>query len=1837
MGTPTVAPAASPSSGRVPAPSRIGVVERGEAAVRILTALGGLVVDGGPPTTTVLFTTERESPWYGREADDVVHLPGRPSPAGDLSPSIDEWLDAFGRAQVDTVWIGRPAVLGTVTTHGPTERAALLAACARRGLSVIGPDPATVERLLGAGSLTELATAAGLGVGRRPEPGQGSCRLIDVDVLVDHAGTVWALDCRDVSLRRGDEPVMVESPPAASAHGPDDAALSAWTSAAARVAEAAGLHGAAVVTLRVDDAGQPAGRIELVGVDTVATPLHATTEERTGTSVIGWRLRLAHGASLDRSAPAGEGVVVEARLMAVDIGAGPDGSDRVAGGRVALLSFPVGTGVRIDANRRPGDPVSSDDPLLAVITAWGPDRAVAIGRLRRALARTAVVVDGGVTNRAFLLDLLGRDDVASGRTDCSWLDAVVAAGDPAPPDPLALVAGAIEAYEADRSMAEVAFFATAERGRPERPEDVGAALELAYRGVPYVVQVDRTAARQYAVRLGDQVAEVTYDRLNEFERRLACAGRRHRAVVTPSGHGVRVELDGVAHRVEREDGIVVRAAAPALVVAPLVQPGQTVTAGTPIAVLESMKMETTVTAPFDGEVLAVSVVANSQVEGGAPLMRIRPLTSRAVADHAPAEPLGLAGLERRVDTTRKPCDRVYEPLGNYLLGYDLAHADLRRLLTQQRRLAEIAAPDDADLLACEDGLLDIYAELGALYRPTTEASGEPGDDVTTENTQEYLTAFLQWLDADRAGLPEPYRARLRTALARYGVTSLRSPQLREALMWLFRSVTRLGELGPVVTAILERRLAHADAVRPHTGADGRARLERLASATDGRQQAIADLARDVEFRDFDEPPMLAAAAELDAEMSAHLAVLTEHPDAPDRAERIARLVWCPNPLRSLLLTTWRAAGPHATAVRDLVLEIHLRRFYRIRQLGEIRFVDAGAVRVAACDYPHDGQPVQLWATYCPLADAPAAMAALAPLADAVPPGTQIVVDLVTWTADPLGDVQRAADDAAATLAPHGWTHPLHRLDLTVTHDRAGGTVDAAAGDTADQPGDEHLRTRNLTFRQDADGSLVEERLYRNLHPMLAKRLEIWRLANFELERLASPEDVYLFLGVARTNPKDRRLFALAEVRDLTPAQTASPGTDGSRTSYPRLERTVLLALAAMRAELSRFVPADRPTINRMVVAVTAPWTMPLADREAVAQRFAPMARRVGLEKVVVKVQIPDDTAPGGLRDAVLHFEGVGRTVLVREDTAGDQPVSPLSGYKQKVLTAARFGSPYPYEIAKLFGQLNPRRSGLAPDTFVELDLDDTGEELVPVDRLAGSNTAHIVVGLLTNHTEVVPEGITRVALLSDPTQGLGNLAEPECRRINAALAYAAAHQLPVEWFAVSSGALIAMDSGTENMDWIALTLRRLIEFTQAGGEINIVVTGINVGGQPYWNAEATMLTHTRGILVMTPASAMVLTGKQALDFSGAVSAEDNFGIGGYDRVMGPNGQAQYWAPSFTDACRLLLRHYDLTYVVPGERFPRRRPTADPADRDVRPSPHAVLADSPFTTVGDVFSADLNPERKQPFDMRSVMRAVADADSEPLERWKDLRDGDTSIVWDTTVGGIPVLLLGLESHTVRRTGYVPADGPPAWTSGTLFPHSSRKTARSINAASGNRPLVVLANLSGFDGSPESMRRRQLEFGAEIGRAVTNFDGPIVFVVVSRYHGGAFVVFSKALNESMEIAAVEGSYASVIGGAPAAATVFARDVKQRTERDPRVVDARQAVAGAAPADAAAARARLAELTAAVRSEKLGEVADEFDSIHTIERAQRVGSVDRIIAAADLRPYVIDALERGMARFT
>ena len=86
---------------------------------------------------------------------------------------------------------------------------------------------------------------------------------------------------------------------------------------------------------------------------------------------------------------------------------------------------------------------------------------------------------------------------------------------------------------------------------------------------------------------------------------------------------------------------------------------------------------------------------------------------------------------------------------------------------------------------------------------------------------------------------------------------------------------------------------------------------------------------------------------------------------------------------------------------------------------------------------------------------------------------------------------------------------------------------------------------------------------------------------------------------------------------------------------------------------------------------------------------------------------------------------------------------------------------------------------------------------------------------MTTPSDGHPDGITRVAVLGDPTKAMGSIAEAECVRIIAAIDLAAAMDVPIEWFALSAGAKIAMDSGSENLDWVARVLRRLVEHTQA--------------------------------------------------------------------------------------------------------------------------------------------------------------------------------------------------------------------------------------------------------------------------------------------------------------------------------------------------------------------------------------------------------------------------------------
>jgi acetyl/propionyl-CoA carboxylase alpha subunit/acetyl-CoA carboxylase carboxyltransferase component len=1842
---------------------RLAIVNRGEPAIRALNAVAELNNEGNGPliTAIVLHPAPDAHAWYVQMADEAVSL----GPATFVDPvdgarkaiylDEDRVIAALRAVQADMAWVG----WGFVAEH-----ASFAERLEEAGIVLVGPDSASM-RLLGdkilakrlaekvdvsvvpwnGGPVVDAEDAAahaallgypvvlkaavgggGRGIRVVSEPSGlpaalaaarseaelafgdpavflerlvPSARHVEVQIIADAHGTTWAVGIRDCSIQRRNQKVIEESESTVL----DEAAERAIRAAAVRIAVAAGYRSAGTVEFLVEP---ETGRFLFMEVNTRLQVEHTVTEATAGIDLVKLQLHIASGGRLEGSPPVARGHAIEARLCAED----PEQDFAPAPGRITLWQPPTGPGIRVDQGVAEGDIVAPEfDSMIAKVVAWGGDRDEAITRLRRGLAASTVLVEGGTTNRSFLLSLVSRPELREGRFDNRWVDRLVAAGAHLPaPDPLAVLIAAIEAYDADHAADAAAFHAAARRGRPELPEEIGHRVRLRYRGAAYKLAVFRTGPQAYRVDTGDAVVDMQVDRRGAHGMRVTCGSRQHRRIVAVTqGPSFLIDIDGAAHRVHRDDGGLVRAANPAFVISVLVVPGDEVAQGDRLVVLESMKMESTVIAPFDGQVTSVDVVANTQVVEGEPLLRIREVGGdTAAATNEPQVDFTEVGIVE--DSVACRCRPVYAALSSHLLGFDLDPAAARRLLADQRTLEAVLAPDDPELLAAEEAFLDEFADVSALYRPQPESDLDGIEE--SSSAQEYVLSYLQWLDPKRAGLPAPFMARLESVLARYGIIGLeRTPRLEEAVVWMFRSFQRTSELVPAVTAVLERRLRHRDTLRPLAGSDLRRLLDRLATATQVRNEVVADLARDVRFHYFDEPLHEQVLAEVYAEMDGHLDDLGADPARADRGEIVERLVWCPQPLRGSLLRRWtEAAGDD---VRRVLLDVYVRRFYRIRTVHDVRFDQRLGVLLCTAEYGHEGSRFHLVTAFAPLADLPHVADAIAAHLNAIGPDRQIIVDLSTWRAGESMESDAMAAELDRTLSTCDFGRPLHRLDVTVTSERGGGA--------------EHNRTQHFTYRQSGGSPFVEQRLYRNLHPMIAKRLELWRLSNFSLERLRSVEDVYLFRGVARDNPSDVRLFAIGEVRDLTPVLDDG----GHIVALPRLERMGLQALAAMRQVLSDLPPRERPQANRIVLYVRPPFDVPKALWRDLARPFVPLASGVGLEKVVLRVRIPEG---GGLRDAILHIEGLPeRGVRVHELPPGDAPIRSLTDYRQKVLRAQRFGAPYPYEVVRMLTAPPGAATGLPPGSFVEHDLDADGS-LVPVHRPSGENTANLVVGVVTNYTAKLPEGMRRVALLGDPTRSLGSVAERECRRIIAALDLAAWMHVPVEWFAVSSGARIAMDSGTENMDWIGAVLRRIIEFTQAGGEINVIVTGVNVGAQPYWNAEATMLMHTRGILVMMPASAMVLTGKQALDFSGGVSADDNVGIGGFERIMGPNGQGQYRARNLMDACDILLRHYEHTYVVPGERFPRRRHTDDPRDRDICQTPHVPTEGADFSRVGDVFSDVHNPERKKPFDIRSVMRAVTDADAVPIERWGRWRGAESTVVWDAHAGGIPVCMLGLESRTVARRGFVPADGPSSWTSGTLFPQSSRKMARALNAASGNRPVVVLANLSGFDGSPESMRRWQLEYGAEIGRAVTNFRGPIVFVVISRYHGGAFVVFSKRLNEDLEIAAVEGSYASVIGGAPAAAVVFVREVKARTERDPRVMELRDSLAAGGTGGL---RARLHETYEAVRAEKLGEVAAEFDRIHSIKRALEVGSVDRIIAAHELRPYIIDAIERGIAQ--
>ena len=1844
---------------------RVAIVNRGEAAMRFIHAAREYNMEHRASLVTIaLYTEPDRHAMFVREADEAVCLGAAHVIDPRTNSSKSSYVDyaklerALATARAEAVWVG----WGFVAEHA--EFADL---CRENKIIFIGPDGDVMRRLgdkIASKLLAEQAqipvapwsggpvetlsdarhhaehlgypllikaTAGGGGHGIRKvhcaselqaafetarceafkafgnptvfmeQLLHGKTRHVEVQIIADQYGTTWAAGVRDCTIQRRHQKIFEEAPSPALSPGQDRA----LREAAIRLSATALYHNAGTVEFLYQPEER---RFSFMEMNTRLQVEHPVTECTTGLDLVKLQIHVARGGRLEGQAPHTFGHAIEVRLNAEDA----DHGFSPAPGAIERFRIMTGPGVRIDTGVTEGDSVPAEfDSMIAKLIAYGHDRSEALSRLRRALRESVVVIKGGTSNKAFLLDLLGRDEVQRGEVDIGWLDRLAANGNHVSRRhaDVALLAAAIEVYEEELAVERAQFYASAIRGRPHVRSATGRAVALRHWGESYSPTIFQLGPERYRVEVDGSRIEIEIHRLGKFEYWFTVLGKRFHIVSVTQGLKHRIEVDGVSHQIDRDDGGVVHAPAPAVVVSIAVKPGDTVSAGDRIAVLEAMKMEMEVVAPFPGKVRSIMVIPNVQVDTGAPLLQIDPAAqtetaagnSRIVfaASHA------TAGPETTIVSRYR---QNLQELRQLILGFDLQPPQIMRLLSESTRNSQAEVESIREI---ENEILSIFVDVCSLFQrqPTVDgpASGQ------TPSAEAYMFTYLRMVDTRGEGLPASFMDSLRRTLAHYGVTTLdRSSQLEDALLWIYKSHQRVEQHVGLILFLLERRLLRAEDLPPtNINREFRSLMDRLVSVTSRLFPIVSDMAREVRYRYFDQPLFEQSRKKVLEDIEESLDRLTANPESIDRQETVRNLVECPYPLLGLFASKFADASP---ALLQLMLEVLTRRYYRIRMLTDLRCWEQDGESYLAAEYEHEGKRIHIFAADGNYANMTATARSLFPKIAEVPADHDIGIELYVWHSDALGDAETMQAEVRAMINAAGFPRPIRRIVVAIGGPGRGHGVG----------GMQHFTYRLI------NGAYEEQKFYRGIHPMMGKRLHLWRLTNFNIERLPSVEDVYVLRGVARDNPSDERLFICAEVRDLTPVHDQK----GRIIQLPHLERMFAEALAAIRLFQSRRKPNERLWWNRILLNVWPPLNLRADELHEIVHRLLPDTEGLGLEQVVVRARIPNPET-GELRDMVVRISTPASSgVLISFRPASKlQPIKPLAEYEQKVVRMRRRGLIYPYEIIKMITPaMNDARADFPPGNFVEHDL-GPDDRLVAVDRPYGQNKSNVIAGVIRNFPPKYPEGMTRVVLLGDPGRDLGALAESECRRIIAALNLAQEMGVPLEWFAISAGAKISMESGVENMDWIARVLRRLVEFTQAGGEVNLLINGINVGAQPYWNAEATMLMHTRGILVMTPKAAMVLTGKRALDYSGGVSAEDNEGIGGYDRIMGLNGQAQYWARDITEACHILFRHYDHTYLMPGERFPRRAVTTDPIERDVRTYPHSKDGEEGFAVAGEIFSNETNPGRKRSFDIRRVMMAVVDQDHAPLERWSGMRGAETAVVWDAHLGGYPACVIGIESRPVPRLGFVPADGPDQWCAGTLFPQSSKKVARAVNAASNNRPVVILANLSGFDGSPESMRKLQLEYGAEIGRAVVNFKGPMVFCVISRYHGGAYVVFSRALNEQLEVVALEGTYASVIGGAPAAAVVFASEVEVRAKKDTRLQALNDAIASAAGADKSRLRKQWEELFKVVHSEKLGEMAEQFDRVHNVQRALEVGALHRIIAPATLRPYLIHALERGV----
>ncbi|WP_312916598.1 acetyl/propionyl/methylcrotonyl-CoA carboxylase subunit alpha [Stenotrophomonas sp.] len=509
----------------------------------------------------------------------------------------------FLRSQADA--IGYPVLIkasaggggkGMRKVEASAEFEAALASCQREAQASFGNAHVLVEKYV-----------------ERP-------RHIEIQVFGDSHGNVVYLFERDCSVQRRHQKVLEEAP----APGMTAERRAAMGKAATDAARAVGYVGAGTVEFIAG----PDGDFYFMEMNTRLQVEHPVTELITGTDLVEWQLRVAAGQPLPKAQDQLQihGHAIEARLYAEDA----DRGFLPSTGTLRHLRLPQpSANVRIDAGVEQGDAITPYyDPMIAKLIVWDVDRDRALQRMQQALAQCQVV--GVTTNAAFLRRLVMTDSFRTANLDTALIererDALdihhVAAGD----NDWALAAVLAVASDESRSS-DVSPWAIADSWRITG--HAARLVTLEHLDQRKQLQV-RDCANGWQVQLGDTTINVSGTcssagyalQLGERLQRGNAIREGNTLYVFGSDQQQRFNIhDPLADADNSNDhGGSLLAPMPGRVVTLLVQPGTTVSRGTPLLVMEAMKMEHTLQAPADGTVQGFRAKAGDQVADGAVLV-----------------------------------------------------------------------------------------------------------------------------------------------------------------------------------------------------------------------------------------------------------------------------------------------------------------------------------------------------------------------------------------------------------------------------------------------------------------------------------------------------------------------------------------------------------------------------------------------------------------------------------------------------------------------------------------------------------------------------------------------------------------------------------------------------------------------------------------------------------------------------------------------------------------------------------------------------------------------------------------------------------------------------------------------------------------------------------------------------------------------------------------------------------------------------------------------------------------------------------------------------------------